>query len=126
MVAFNFQKQFVPLIESGSKWQTIRQTLRAKEGDRLQLYTGMRTKNCRKIIERDPMCVVARPCILFLGGGVDDFTVKYGDLPTVPVDPIFATYDGFESPAEMLAWFKKNHGNAGYFRDYVYRWRTDL
>ncbi|AFY39879.1 hypothetical protein Lepto7376_3703 [[Leptolyngbya] sp. PCC 7376] len=52
MPALNFQKQFVPLIESGKKRQTIRCRKRPiKVGDLLYLYTGQRTKNCRKIAE---------------------------------------------------------------------------
>ncbi|WP_041764104.1 ASCH domain-containing protein [[Leptolyngbya] sp. PCC 7376] len=48
----NAQKQFVPLIESGEKRQTIRSRKRPiKVGDLLYLYTGQRTKSCRKIAE---------------------------------------------------------------------------
>ncbi|AFY39910.1 hypothetical protein Lepto7376_3736 [[Leptolyngbya] sp. PCC 7376] len=52
MSALNFKKQFVPLIESGEKRQTIRCRKRPiKVGERLYLYTGQRTKSCRKIAE---------------------------------------------------------------------------
>ena len=53
MPALNFQKQFVPLIESGEKRQTIRSQRKQpiKVGDLLYLYTGQRTKNCRKLAE---------------------------------------------------------------------------
>lgn len=58
MVAFNFMPQFAPLVASGTKTQTIRQTARAKPGDRLQLYTGQRTKACRKLVDPDPVCTL--------------------------------------------------------------------
>ena len=52
MPALSFKTQFIPLIESGEKRQTIRARKRPiKVGERLYLYTGMRTKNCRKIAE---------------------------------------------------------------------------
>ena len=58
MVAFSFKAQFADLVASGKKTQTIRQTARAKPGDRLQLYTGMRTKKCRKLVDPDPVCTL--------------------------------------------------------------------
>jgi hypothetical protein len=55
MAAYNFQKQFAPLIESGAKQSTIRQRRKngylPREGDVLRLYQGMRTKACRLIRE---------------------------------------------------------------------------
>lgn len=57
MVAYNFQAQFADAVERGEKRQTIRaigKRRHAKEGDKLQLYTGMRTKACRKL--REAVC----------------------------------------------------------------------
>ena len=55
MPAYNFQKQFVLLIENGEKRQTIRACRKdgrkTKAGNILYLYTGMRTKGCRKLKE---------------------------------------------------------------------------
>ncbi|MGD1941900.1 MAG: hypothetical protein ACFB0G_11365 [Leptolyngbyaceae cyanobacterium] len=54
MVAYNFKAQFAPLVEAGQKTQTIRalgKRRHARPGDALQLYTGMRTKGCRKLLE---------------------------------------------------------------------------
>lgn len=52
MPAYNFQRQFVPMILNLSKPHTIRRR-RAKRptvpGDMLSLYTGMRTKQCALI-----------------------------------------------------------------------------
>jgi hypothetical protein len=57
MVAYSFDKRFVPQIENGFKRQTIRAHRRrhARPGEALQLYTGMRTKHCRKIRD-DVIC----------------------------------------------------------------------
>lgn len=116
MVAFNFQSQFVPLIVSGIKRQTIRQEARAKPGDLFQLYTGQRTKACRKLIEPDPICtlvdyVVIRPEYLTLGN-----TKKHaGDADA------FAVRDGFEGYDDMVMWFADTYGSP-YFQGYVHVW----
>lgn len=59
MPAYNFRKQFAPLVESGQKRQTIRtigKRRHARAGEPLQLYTGQRTKACRKLFSPDPEC----------------------------------------------------------------------
>lgn len=51
MPALGFRPQYAALILAGRKDQTIRAPRKVpiKPGDRLHLFTGMRTKNCRKI-----------------------------------------------------------------------------
>lgn len=116
MVAFNFMPQFAPLIASGVKCQTIRQTARAKPGDLLQLYTGQRTKACRKLLETDPACTLVdyvsiRPKYLTLGnakkhaGGADAFAVR----------------TGFEGYDDLVEWFRETYGSP-YFQGYVHAW----
>ena len=116
MVAFNFKPRFAEAVASGTKRQTIRATRRAKPGDRLQLYTGQRTKSCRKLIEPDPVCtavdyVSIRPDYLTLG----DTRKHPGDADD------FARRDGFKSYDEMVAWFHEQYGSA-YFQGYVHVW----
>lgn len=118
MVAFNFSPQFVPLVASGVKRQTIRQKARAKPGDNLQLYTGMRTKNCRKLIDPDPVCTLVdyvsiRPQYLTLGN-----TKKHsGDADD------FARRDGFKDYDDMVRWFQERYGSP-YFQGYVHAWTS--
>ena len=52
MPSLNFQKQFVELIESGKKRQTVRPVRKnpIKVGDKLYLFTGLRTKKCRRLV----------------------------------------------------------------------------
>ena len=59
MPALNFKAQFAPLVESREKKQTIRQVWKRpiKVGDTLYLYTGMRTKECRKLLEAECMVI---------------------------------------------------------------------
>lgn len=116
MVALNFSPQFVPLIEARIKRQTIRQTIRARVGDSLQLYTGQRTKECRKLVEPDPICslvdyVSIRPDYLTLGNKVK----HEGDADD------FARRDGFTDYADMVKWFQDRYGKP-YFQGYVHGW----
>ncbi|RWN33447.1 hypothetical protein [Mesorhizobium sp.] len=116
MVAFNFQKQFAEPIERREKTQTIRQNKRAKVGDRIQLYTGMRTKQCRKLVEVDPVCV----CIDYVAIRPDYLTV--GDVRKHPRDrDEFARLDGFKDYADMVAWFQDRYGQPS-FIGYLHRW----
>ena len=59
MVAYSFKKQFAGIVESGEKLHTIRALRKnghAKPGQNLQLYYGMQTKVCRKLVPVDPVC----------------------------------------------------------------------
>ena len=58
MVGYSFQRIFVEDIRSGAKRQTIRAPRKrhAREGERLQLFCGMRQPGCFRIID-DPLCV---------------------------------------------------------------------
>jgi hypothetical protein len=53
MPSLNFKAPFAPAVQSGKKTHTIRNPRKnpIKVGDRLYLYTGMRTKNCKKLGE---------------------------------------------------------------------------
>jgi len=116
MVAFNFSPEFADAVASGAKRQTIRQTKRAKVGDRLQLYTGQRTKQCRKLIEPDPVCTVVDYC------AVRPDYLTLGDVRLHPRDiDEFARADGFADYAAMVAWFKAKYGSP-FFIGYVHKW----
>jgi hypothetical protein len=57
MVAYSFHKMFVEAVWTGQKRQTIRSHRKrhARVGERLKLYTGMRTRSCR-LIRDDVRC----------------------------------------------------------------------
>jgi hypothetical protein len=104
MVAYNFQAQFAPAVEAGEKRRTIRaEGLRrhARAGDLLQLYTGMRTKECRKLGEA--ICTVSTYCAIREDG------ITFGTYPKVDVDD-FARGDGFKDFDDMKEWFREMHG----------------
>jgi hypothetical protein len=94
MPALNFKAQFVELILSGEKCQTIRKH-RVKEinaGDKLYLYTGMRTKNCKKIAEA--IC-----------------TEAYYTHVSEAISENYAQRDGFKNAKECIDFFKKQYGD---------------
>jgi hypothetical protein len=77
--ALNFQSRFAPLILAGTKRSTIRRRRKdrrdPKPGQTLYLFTGMRTKSCRRLLET--RCERVRPINLIqLAYGVSAFAVK--------------------------------------------------
>lgn len=115
MVAINFSPQFADAVAAGQKTQTIRRRARAMAGQALQLYTGQRTKDCRKLA--DAVCI---DCTYV---GLTEHGVTLGDKSRFPsyIDD-FARQDGFEDYAAMWKWFSEKYGTAG-FTGYIIRWR---
>ena len=110
MPAINFKPQFAALVESGAKTQTIRKTNRFKIGDVVQLYTGQRTKQCRK-----------------LGEGVVEMVLPFymSRSPLLCRDAYaaIAMADGFANADEMFDWFEKQHGLP--FEGWLIKWRLN-
>lgn len=115
MVAINFSAQFADDVAAGRTTQTIRRTRRCEPGDALQLYTGQRTKKCRKL--RDAKCVDVTYVALTARG------VTLGDVRRFPRDiDEFAQLDGFADYAEMWKWFSNRYKTSS-FTGYVVRWK---
>lgn len=119
MVAYSFNKRFVEPIASGHPATGIvkRQTIRAprkrhaRPGELLQLYQGMRTKHCRKIIA-DQVCTAVRPVRLWIARGYvrfDDGGEAFGI--TAMLDD-FARADGFLHWADLQAFWQTEHEQA--------------
>ncbi|WPZ28151.1 hypothetical protein T8A63_10815 [Sulfitobacter sp. OXR-159] len=123
MVAYNFQTRFAEAVASGQKRQTIRAPRKddrhAKPGDKLQLYTGMRTKSCRKL--RDAVCHDS--CAILLEW---DKAWTFGPQELFVGEDLerFAQSDGFACWADMRAWFEKVHGLP--FTGQMIRWLVPL
>lgn len=119
MVALNFQSQFANDVEDRRKRRTIRAARKdgrdPKKGDKLQLYTGMRHKGCRKLL--DAVCRRVRPVeISHLGVRLDGRMLHAGDTPAYvsapdpeQYDGDFARADGFGCFGEMVDWFEQTH-----------------
>jgi hypothetical protein len=115
MVAYSFQDRFADAVQSGQKTQTIRakgKRRHARPGDKLQLYSGMRTKACRKL--RDAVCHDACPIL-----------IEHDRITTFQPQEFLdreetARLDGFSSWAEMRDWFDGVHGLP--FHGVMIRW----
>jgi hypothetical protein len=106
MPAYNFKKQFASRVEEGSKRQTIRahrkNGLDAKPGDKLYLYTGMRTKACRKLIEATCASVEAIE-IHHMSVYISGRMLSAKELRDL------ALADGFRDATSFLSFFHKEH-----------------
>lgn len=102
MPAYNFKKQFAHAVEIGDKNQTVRPKRKRPTvvGDDLYLYTGMRTKQCRKL--RDTTCWLVQDIEIGVGGIVLDGWVM---LIESPAADDFAEDDGFLDSRDMIEWF---------------------
>jgi hypothetical protein len=120
MVAYSFQRRFAEPLIAGTKGGTIRPNRRrhARPGEQLQLYVGMRTRQCRLIARRT--CIAIEPISLdFFYGQVawpDDRWIKR----TTDLDAL-AVFDGFRSFAEMQDFWLQTH-NASVFHGWHIRW----
>lgn len=128
MSAYNFKKEFAPLVESGQKRQTIRaigKRRHARPGDRLQLYTGQRTKVCRKLILPDPVCISVHAVYMFkiIERRRDKHAYQLyldGELISWHEVPEIANADGFENSTEFFNFFEDVHGMP--FRGVLIKW----
>ncbi len=116
MSAYNFQKQFVPLIESGVKKSTIRARRKngylPKVGEVLGLWNGMRTKSCR-LIRRVTVTRVTPICINTSGtiGAFPEVILGMDRLPPARVADL-AMADGFDHVDDFRDFFHHNYGAA--------------
>ncbi len=134
MVAYSFRPRFVGPILVGlgrdiETWPGIRpklQTIRAigkrrhaRSGEMIQLYTGMRTKECRKI--GDAECKSVHKIEMKIGTHtlyieVDGAHIKGGRLHE------FAMFDGFDSGEDMLEFWHQEHSGVTHFEGVLIKW----
>ncbi|MBP5857272.1 hypothetical protein KAJ83_09650 [Marivibrio halodurans] len=100
MVAYNFKSGFVRDIRAGIKDHTVRGNRarrHARPGELVQLYTGMRTKQCTKILDPDPPCTRLDEVALEVGPMAGRFALF--EINGIPLDDeaieAFAAADGF-------------------------------
>jgi uncharacterized protein YqfB (UPF0267 family) len=122
MVAYSFQPRFVPLIESGTKTQTIRADRKrhARPGETLQLYTGMRTRSCRLI--REAECVSVTPIRLDFERTQSIVIGEEDALMTPCARDLFARRDGFTDWLDLVAFWRRHHPDIDVFSGVLIRW----
>ena len=125
MVAYSFKKQFGPPILAGTKAQTIRaeragRSRHARPGEMVQLYTGMRTRQCRKLGEA--RCLKVLPINIDIPSDV----IRAGTIwNRMPCDlDAFARQDGFSDWAEMRLFWRTEHPGIDLFVGVFIRWQA--
>ncbi|WP_027367387.1 hypothetical protein [Desulfocurvibacter africanus] len=123
MVAYSFKSRFSEAVESGRKRQTIRalgKRRHARQGEAVQLYTGMRTRYCRKLVTPDPVCVSSLP--IYMDQDMDGRLVVV--LAGSRVDDLegLAKADGFHDAVEFREFFERNHELP--FEGRLIRWKA--
>lgn len=129
MVAYSFKRQFVEPILLGlgaslelqpvyPKRQTIRADRKrhAHPGEQLQLFCGMRTKDCFLIGRAQ--CISVDPIRLWVGA---DFVGVLRKASVVNVTDEFAIADGFSGAKAMFGFWKHEHG-PGWFDGVLIKW----
>lgn len=121
MPLLNFQKQFASGVRASvdeayklrSKEKPKRTTIRAmrkrpfKKGDKLYLYTGLKTKNCHKLGEA--ICTKAELCKMDYKDS--ELTISMDDRKLTWEEIIrLANIDGFSAVYDFIKWFQDNYG----------------
>lgn len=117
-INLNFKEKFAGAVEAGEKRQTIRPRgkRRAHPGETLRLFSGLRTKNCRKL--RTETCLLAAEIDI----STEAHLMSMGDkVISMSQATEIAQRDGFQNQAEFYAFFRKQYG-AGKHEMILYRW----
>lgn len=124
MVAFNFMARFASSVEDGTKRQTIRAAGKRRPpilGEQLQLYTGMRSRDCRLL--RSAPCLQVHKIAMELA--TRRVRIQLGDvvreLDTDEINQL-AKDDGFASSDLFFAYFTETHGET--FGGYLIKWEV--
>lgn len=145
MVAYGFKPFFEAQILTGFKRQTVRGDRRrhAHPGEDVQLYVGMRTRHCRKIIA-DPKCIAVLP-IVIESTDLIDAGIAYIEIDGRPLNrdeiEAFARLDGFApewvngltsflngetARANMGAFWRVSHPELRRFQGALISWEPPL
>ncbi len=127
MPSINFKEQFAEAVKNGTKRQTIRQVRKnpIKPGDMLTMFTGQRTKECRKLCMHKCKSVYE----ITIYHTADDFipaSVEIRPFENGPAHPsfdihTFAMEDGFSSAKEFYDFFKNQYGGLC-FKGVLIKW----
>ncbi|SDA13108.1 hypothetical protein SAMN02799622_00911 [Methylobacterium sp. UNC378MF] len=131
MVAYSFKKWFGPPILAGTKAQTIRAERKrhARPGELVQLYTGMRTRQCRRLGETP--CLSVNPIRIELPRARRVPEVLIFDAEgalaehwlTARALQNFARADGFADFDELHAFWRAEHPGVDTFHGVLIRWQ---
>lgn len=125
MVAYSFKSRFAPLIASGEKTQTVRSDRKrhARPGEELQLYTGMRTRQCRLIARAT--CLKVSPIRFRFGEHSSIYLHGIGATNLFGGLDHFARSDGFADWTDLSAFWAKEHPGLDAFEGVLIQWTVD-
>ena len=129
MPAYNFQARFAASVSDGTKPHTIRERA-AKVGSTAYLFTGMRTKACKRLGQGT--ITACTPIEVGNHNGSPKCKLK-GRFITSKAFETLALADGFASTREMLNWFTSTYGHPSnqnvewqpYFTGHLIEWRLE-
>lgn len=134
MTAYSFKQRFIAPILAGTKTQTIRADRRrhARPGGQLQLYTGMRTKQCR-LIALATCAAVGKIIISFVGPGNVKIELpgEAGPIRSGMYGPrwgavhdldTFSRRDGFTNWDDMRAFWRAERGDVSEWDGVIICW----
>lgn len=118
MIVYNFRDEYAGMVERGEKTSTIRAHAKRRPpnvGEHLRLYTGMRTKKCRRL--RDTTC---QSCVSIR---ISDKYIAVGGRIISPGEELdLARRDGFLTVAHLRDKFRFMHGPLP-FEGWLITWR---
>jgi hypothetical protein len=123
MTAYSFKPRFVEPILTLRKHQTIRaprlgRSRHVRPGEQIQLYAGMRTKQCRLI--GVATCTAVTPITLdFIN---HSFAIGAGQWTTYARRNEFARRDGFDTWQEMEHFWQVEHDGMKMFTGVLIEW----
>lgn len=114
MPALSFKSSFAEKILSEAKTTTIRVARKVpiEKGDTLYLFSGMRTKNCKRIATA--VCMMVEPVTIDLL--LWEIYLGVGQLVLPHQLTKFAQDDGFENAPSLFQWFTDQYGRTTVFR----------
>jgi hypothetical protein len=123
MAAYNFMKRFAPAVRSGKKRSTIRARRKngylPEKGACIDLYTGMRSKACRKL--RRVKVRRVRPIVIATAIEPEHSQVVLDGVRLTQREVLeLARADGFANTAEFFEYFETTHGS--YAALYLIEW----
>lgn len=119
-----FKPQFAPLVEAGTKCQTVRPTPKRmpKAGDKisLRMWTGKPYRSKQRVLRESEICGVEKISLCDTGREL----LVYLDGHELHPEQInaFAVADGFKCGIEMFNWFEATHGLP--FEGVVIKWHN--
>lgn len=130
MPQLNFSPQFAPAVESGAKRQTIRATRKVpiKAGDTLYLFTGLRTKQARRLLPpqvcKSALWIEMKYTAPPKSGGKYKLEVRLqfaGKLTRKRMEQL-AKEDGFNCIEDFIGWFLP--AGTDEFNGQLIKWET--